>query len=541
MYLQTPIYYDHIHEANGLLYISNGITLYIADNRLRDGLGSNIYTVEGSKVIFPPTSYVEQVMTIKGDVYGLEHLYTRGTTALYYSGSAMGNIGTPLPGKYHLSTMTVLNQGKIQLIDDDYTTSEGLDVFTQYFHVQHSSTVEVTYSGSLVSWIMDVEKAGIITGDGKGYEKATGPGAGTTCSNDAGGGAAHGGHGGNGYNSCGSYCTGSSSTYDDKCLPWTAGSGGGSCSHGNAGSGGSALRVVSSNAMFLEGQVHMKGIGSGAGGAGSGGSVWMDSEIIEGWGILNADGGDGAGTECACSCYLGGCCGSHYSAGGGGGRIRTFTGNYTHKVLKFQRSVSGGNGISPATDGSSGTLCEASANLCNGRGTFLSGSCTCNSGFVGSDCQYYCDPTTTCSGHGTCSHWGTCQCDSNYVGHRCDSQCHANTTCSGHGTCTSIGTCICDPCYHGDDCSKTCNGQGQCVGGECQCDDCHLGRFCESECNDHGNCNSLGTCTCTDNWQEDKCTRPGCPSKTSDECSGHGICMAGSGKCYCEPGWAGKS
>lgn len=512
----------------------------VADYNLRDGLGSNIYVEAGAKVILPPTCYVEQVMTIKGDVFGLEHLYTRGTTALYHSGSAMGNLGTPLAGKYYLSTMTVLKTGTVQLVDDDYTTSEGLDVITQYFHVQSSGSVVVTYSGSLISWVLYVEKAGVITGDGEGYEKTTGPGAGGSCNNGAGGGAAHGGHGGSGYTSCssGHHCSGSSSTYDVRCLPWTAGSGGGTCSHGNGGQGGSAFRAISSGAMFLEGQINMRGEGLGAGGAGSGGSVWMDSEIIEGWGSLNADGGNSGGSDCVDGCL--GCCCHHYGSGGGGGRIRTFTGNYTHKVLKFHRSVSGGSGTSSGTAGGIGTLCEASANLCHGHGTFSSGSCTCNSGFVGSDCQYYCDPATTCSGHGTCSQWGTCQCDSNYVGHRCDSQCHDNTTCSGHGKCTSIGTCVCDPCFHGDDCSQSCNGQGQCKGGQCQCDDCHLGKFCESECNDHGRCNSNGTCTCTDNWLEDKCTRPGCPSKTLDECSGHGICMAGSGKCYCEPGWAGK-
>ena len=77
------------------------------------------------------------------------------------------------------------------------------------------------------------------------------------------------------------------------------------------------------------------------------------------------------------------------------------------------------------------------------------------------------------------------------------------------------------------------------IGEKCDCDDCHLGELCDSECNGHGNCIN-GICSCLDNWQEDKCTRPGCPSMTSESCSGNGICMAGIGTCICDPGWSGQ-
>jgi hypothetical protein len=54
-------------------------------------------------------------------------------------------------------------------------------------------------------------------------------------------------------------------------VPFTAGSGGGTCSHGIAGTGGSSFRVVSYDAMFLEGEITMNGVGVSGGGAGSGG------------------------------------------------------------------------------------------------------------------------------------------------------------------------------------------------------------------------------------------------------------------------------
>lgn len=535
-FFQTTAYIVHIHEATGQLKVKSGITLYIANGKLRDAVGSNLYTDEGSKVIFPPTTYIERVLTINGDMIGLDHLYTRGTSILYHTGSLNGNMAAKINSWYQLSSVTVLNTGLIQLINDDYDTIGGLTLWTQYFHMQHVSTMEVSKASTLVSWVYDIEKSGTVTGVGKGYGKKSGPGVGGSCT--AGGGAAHGGNGGRGASCSSNYCSGSTSKYDHQCLPFTAGSGGGTCSHGSAGTGGSSFRVVSYDAMFLEGEITMNGVGVAGGGAGSGGSVWMDSDVIEGWGELKADGGNSVGSDCT-GCSHTSCCCRHYGGGGGGGRIRTFTGNYTHKVLKHQRYVNGGSGSGSSSAGGIGTFCESGGNVCSGHGTYTSGSCGCNSGYVGNDCQYRCDAATTCSGHGTCSVWGTCVCDRTYVGHRCDSQCHDDTTCSGHGKCTSLGTCVCDACFHGNDCSLSCNGQGQCVGGQCQCNDCYLGEFCESECNEHGSCDINGTCSCTDNWKDAKCTRPGCPSKTSDECSGNGICMAGSGKCYCYPGWAG--
>ena len=126
------------------------------------------------------------------------------------------------------------------------------------------------------------------------------------------------------------------------------------------------------------------------------------------------------------------------------------------------------------------------------------------------------------------------------LGARCESQCHRNTTCSGNGTCSACGGCICDACFHGNDCSQMCSGNGNCVGGQCQCDACHIGDFCESECNGHGTCGTGGTCVCDANWYGDKCTVKGCPTQTSDECSGHGLCNAYAGLCYCDPGWQGN-
>ena len=61
---------------------------------------------------------------------------------------------------------------------------------------------------------------------------------------------------------------------------------------------------------------------------------------------------------------------------------------------------------------------------CSGNGTCLDGTCTCDSGFSGSNCDTE-DKCVTgninCSGHGTCSPLdGTCTCDNGFGGSNCE-------------------------------------------------------------------------------------------------------------------------
>lgn len=522
------MYVGHIHSGTGLLQVEAGIAVKISTLKLKDTIGANLYGMKDSKTMYASTIFVEQTMTIYGIMTGLDHLYTRGTSRLTNDGNLMANSGEEITGAYQLTSATVLAGGKMALNDTGYTTDNGVYLVADFIHIEHTGLFEIYPSGTVFGGVFDVEKSGTVLGLRLGYPPASGPGAGTSCSGA--GGAAHGGNGGRGYSNCHHYCYGSTSIYDEVCLPITAGSGGAHGSHylAEGGWGGSAIKVITRNAMYLEGTVDMDGANGVSGGAGgSGGSVWLDSEIIEGWGEVTANGG--GGSNAYYNCY-------YYGGGGGGGRIRTYTGNYTHKVLYNQRYVTGGSGNYGS--GGTGSLCDSSGDLCSNHGSFESGACICDPGYVGMDCQYNCTAAITCSGQGTCAQDGTCICEAGYVGHRCDSNCHDDTTCSGNGKCTAIGTCICDPCYLGDDCSNLCGGQGQCVGDKCECDECHLGEFCESECNDHGSCVD-GICSCTDNWQEDKCTRPGCPSINTQSCSGHGICLAGIGTCVCDPGWSG--
>ncbi|KAH3879993.1 hypothetical protein DPMN_003905 [Dreissena polymorpha] len=315
-------------------------------------------------------------------------------------------------------------------------------------------------------------------------------------------------------------------------LPKLAGSGGGRSSAGHYGDGGSAIRLTCT-ACVVEGLITVVGeTSAGGGGGGAGGAVWMDGQVLHGWGSISANGG-GAGTE-SCNTYS-----TSRGGGGGGGRIRTWGRDDASKVLLHQRYVQGGSGS--AGNGGVGTIWSSGGNACSGHGTYNISTlkCDCNANYLGYDCQFYCHNDESCSSNGVCDAEGFCVCNAGFVGLQCASQCHRATTCSGNGRCSGLGRCICDPCYSGPDCSVLCSGAGTCTANKCVCDGCHLGKYCESECNNRGTCElSTNTCTCAANWGDAKCTKKGCPGSDLN-CNGHGDCNSGTSTCFCDIGWKG--
>ena len=126
----------------------------------------------------------------------------------------------------------------------------------------------------------------------------SGTGAGQQCNNGGqggGSGAGHGGTGGqgglSGHSSQGNtgntpYTCSGGPEYDDICAPRLVGSGGGTCSNGQSGgAGGAAVLFIAGELMIFDGSISMDATGGGSGaGGGSGGGIWLDGDIMEGWG-----------------------------------------------------------------------------------------------------------------------------------------------------------------------------------------------------------------------------------------------------------------
>ena len=526
-YLQDLNVFELGGDGSGTLSIPAARRVTIAEDEPRTHLRSSVYN-EGT-INLPTTTYVEQNFTTDSRMIGVEHLYTRGYTRLRSSGSAECSTQAATEGEFFFHTFTVLDGGKYSFFDESsYDVNSGMMVYSDLFHMEGTAYGEISRSCYVMGRQSQVEKQAVISGSYLGYFANSGPGAGQSCSCGTGGG--HGGAGGR-CRYCGT-CSGGA-TFDSSVTPSIAGSGGGKSNAGTAGTGGAALRLVHQSTT-IDGNIYMDGqTSSGGSGGGAGGSIWIDAEYVYGRGRLRANGGAGSNHGWQYS----GCSSGHHGGGGGAGRIRSWGSEIISLVLLHYRYVQGGTSSYAA--GGSGSLYQFHGSQCSGHGTWSDGACSCNSGYVGFDCQYACDSDETCTGQGVCNSKGTCDCVDNYVGHHCEHTCHRNSSCSGHGDCSTCGACICDPCFHGDDCSTECSNNGECVADTCQCDGCHLGRFCDSECNGHGTCDTEKmTCTCDDNWGGSKCTIRGCPGEDLS-CSGHGICNSATAHCYCDPGYKG--
>ena len=181
--------------------------------------------------------------------------------------------------------------------------------------------------------------------------------------------------------------------------------------------------------------------------------------------------------------------------------------------------------------------------LCSGRGAYVGGSCECQPGFKGKECQLKieeCDPKD-CNGNGVCVE-GECACKTGWKGSSCltpSNECEVQD-CNGHGLCQS-GVCKCSPGFKGI---------------HCEHEDCQ-----DPSCSSHGVC--FGTqCICDSGWKGDNCSILSVAPKVErcpSSCSGpdHGECVnvppsaspykpnpssvhdKALWKCSCKPGWTG--
>ncbi|PJE81348.1 hypothetical protein COU58_02945 [Candidatus Pacearchaeota archaeon CG10_big_fil_rev_8_21_14_0_10_32_42] len=155
-----------------------------------------------------------------------------------------------------------------------------------------------------------------LDGQGLGFPKAAGPGYYDTVRSGT--------HGGRGYQNI-------KDPYGNATAPVSLGSGGASFA------GGSAIKLSSSNLIFIDGTLDFEGV-KGSQYSGAGGSIWLKADSLSGNGNLIAFGGN-----------VTTCC----SAGGaGGGRIRLEYGSF----MQFNGSISVDAGYGNNHPGIPGTL-----------------------------------------------------------------------------------------------------------------------------------------------------------------------------------------
>ena len=211
--------------------------------------------------------------------------------------------------------------------------------------IENGGSLVLTNRLNLVASGLVVESGGSIDATGAGYaggwegNDGSGPGNGVGSLYDGGGGAGYGGVGGQG-----ELGAAGGITYGSEIQPTDLGSGGGGASDGNGGSGGGAIFINVSGKLNIMGIVSSNG-DAGAddwvvGGGGSGGSVWIIANELDGEGSISANGGNGG---------VGG--GGYDGGGGGGGRIAVEYNQGNFANMAVDGGVGGG-----AEDGGGGTI-----------------------------------------------------------------------------------------------------------------------------------------------------------------------------------------
>ena len=187
--------------------------------------------------------------------------------------------------------------------------------------------LDLTVLGDMV-----VDLGSFVRVTGCGQPGGTGPGAGSAGEINGGGG---------GYGGCGSVSSGGSAggdAYGSLLEPADFGSGGGMNTSGGqpGGSGGGIVRLTVNGTLHILGGIYASGgdtVGSGSG-AGSGGSIWISTNVLSGNGIIIASGGN---------------CNRGDGGGGGGGRIAVYYNTSSFTGLLQAAGGGGGQWGAPGT------------------------------------------------------------------------------------------------------------------------------------------------------------------------------------------------
>jgi hypothetical protein len=203
------------------------------------------------------------------------------------------------------------------LIANSPLTFSSLNLTGTLFHYVNTTTeaykIDITTTGDLTianTAIINLNGRGFAGGvEGNGYGPGGGRGGtGGSSGQRPGGGAGHGGVGETKY-----YAGGVA--YGSETSPVNLGSGGGGSYSGNqGGAGGGAIKLVSGGTLSLGAAISANGThNDNAGGDGSGGSIYLIAETLDGNGNLSAIGGTNT-----------------YGGDGAGGRIAIWSGNSSY-------------------------------------------------------------------------------------------------------------------------------------------------------------------------------------------------------------------
>ena len=289
------------------LTISDGDTTYDTQDLVLYG---NSVTVEGDHVFSDVLVTGGAQLALTGSEIQTGDLTLDGTSTVELAGgSTLDSSGTILVS----GTSTLLVKGaNIDGQVDGEWVGEGGTITAQNLTVEAGSVIDADGQGYL---------GGQNNGQGQGPGSPSGGNAGATYAGIGGGGA---------------WGDPNTTTYGSIFEPTDLGSGGGGydgLGGGTGGTGGGAIRLDVSGTLTLNGEITADGesIGTTRGeGGGSGGSIYVTTEVLTGAGTFSADGGSSLNNR---------------GGGGGGGRVVVCYTDASGFTDSASSTATGGSGV----------------------------------------------------------------------------------------------------------------------------------------------------------------------------------------------------
>ncbi|PIK61107.1 Tenascin-X [Apostichopus japonicus] len=245
-----------------------------------------------SEIFFPSEVHLHGTRTeMHGRVTGVHKMFIEDKADVIWTSTAQTAIiekreyvHLSEEGNFSVPELTIKKGGKLSFLK----ISGEIIVDVADFEVKYQGLVLMNH-GMIDSGHADLESEGVITLDGKGFSSGTGPGRGISVSGSGTGGS-YGGQGG----AFSSSNTGS--PYGSVYTPAGWGSGGGSSTNGEGGSGGGFLHWKIGKLIHLNGVLSANGEAASStnAGGGSGGSILLEATNFTGHGDIQVNGGEGS-------------------------------------------------------------------------------------------------------------------------------------------------------------------------------------------------------------------------------------------------------
>jgi len=307
-----------VNGGPGTVFISQGATgNLVIDNNGRNGV-----------TILNNDSYIFGDMVVKG---GANFYLPSQLTCANFNVQNGAVLVAPDDAAINISNVFNLNQSQLIGQNQKIVTIEGDDIILEDSEIRANVLIQADS--------LTIDSNSAILSTGLGYLSEQGPGAGIIV--DMAWGGSYGGLGGRNY-----IDSGSGQPYGSEEMPDDFGSGGGNAgAKRKGGNGGGKIEIIIAGEIVIDGVISSNGDNGlphitsySATGAGSGGTVYLSANIIEGAGAISANGGSA----------------SSAGGGGAGGRVAVY-GN-TDNFVGVAEALGGKNSDNVLSNGEDGTV-----------------------------------------------------------------------------------------------------------------------------------------------------------------------------------------